>query len=126
MGAKTVGQVASQQPWYKTMGAFSSGDNSYTAVQKRFPGEAVHNDRGDAWRHFRWNYMMTNSIGAAAATEFANAYEVSHPNVPAEHAMDLYNNAMGRAFATDPRYSNLAPDKAADLALLLNCLQTSM
>lgn len=40
--------------------------------------------------------------------------------------MDMYNNAMGRAFATDPRYSNQSPDKMADLALLLNRLQTSL
>lgn len=126
MGAKTEAQVAAQQPWFKTMGAYNSAQNSLTAAQRNFPRSELWNGRGDAWRHFRWNFMMTNSIGVEAATAFANAHEFGNPNSASEHAMDMYNNAMGRAFASDPRYSSLSPDKAANLALLLNCLQTSL
>ncbi len=124
-GTKTISQVALEQPWYKTLGARSAGTNSTAAARERFNRSQLHNGSGDAWRHFRWNYMMVQSIGSEAAAAFANAYEVSNPNDIGEMNMDLFNNSMGRAFASDPRYSRLTPDNAADLALLLNCLQTS-
>ncbi|AVO28443.1 RHS repeat-associated core domain-containing protein [Stenotrophomonas maltophilia] len=125
MGAMGEVKTALGQPGWKTISAYRSAQASLTEAQGRFARSELWNGSGDAWRHFRWNFSMTQSIGIKSATEFANAHEVSSPNSAAEHAMDLFNNAMGRAFATDPRYSNLSPSQAADLALLLNCLQTS-
>ncbi|WP_422347270.1 RHS repeat-associated core domain-containing protein [Stenotrophomonas sp. DR009] len=125
MGAMGEVKTALGQPGWKTISAYRSAQASLTEAQGRFARSELWNGSGDAWRHFRWNFSMTQSIGIKSATEFANAHEVSSPNSAAEHAMDLFNNAMGRAFATDPRYSDLSPSQAADLALLLNCLQTS-
>jgi len=125
MGTKTEGQVAAQQGLIKTLGAYNSAQNSLSAARSKFPRSQLADGAGAAWRNFRWNYMMVESIGAEAATAFANAHEVSGDNGPTKITMDLYNNAVGRAFAADQRYSSLPPDKAADLALSLNCLQTS-
>ncbi|MBT2745438.1 MULTISPECIES: RHS repeat-associated core domain-containing protein [unclassified Lysobacter] len=126
MGTTTEGQAAMGQPGWKTISAYSSAKTSLAEARENFSRSELWNGRGDAWRHFRWNFTMTQSIGIGSATVFANAHEVSNPNSVAEHTMDLYNNAMGRAFASDPRYSNLSPSEAANLALLLNCLQTSL
>jgi|GEM_PF-261693 len=125
MGTMTEGMAAFTQPGWKTISAYSSAKTSLSEAQGNFPRSELWNGRGDAWRHFRWNFAMTQSIGNESASVFANAHEVSNPNSSAEHAMDLYNNAMGRAFASDPRYANSSPSEAANLALLLNCLQTS-
>ena len=125
MRTMTEGQVAFTQPGWKTISAYRSGKTSLAEARQNFPRSELSNGRGDAWRHSRWNFAMTQSIGIMSATEFANAHEVSNPNSAAEHAMDLYNNAMGRGFASDPRYTNLSASGAADLALLLGCLQTS-
>lgn len=121
----TEGMAAFTQPGWKTISAYSSAKTSLAEARGNFSRSELWNGRGDAWRHFRWNFAMTQSIGGESATVFANAHEVSNPNDAAEHAMDLYNNAMGRVFASDPRYQNLSPNAAANLALLLNCLQTS-
>lgn len=125
MGTMGEKKTAFGQPGWKTISAYRSAQASRTEAQEKFPRSELWNGPGDAWRHFRWNFAMTQSIGVRSATAFANAHEVSYPNSADEHAMDLYNNAMGRAFASDSRYSNLSPGEAADLALLLNCLQTS-
>jgi hypothetical protein len=67
-----------------------------------------HNDGGDAWRHARWNQLMTQSIGPEMAKQFSDAHERSSPNPRSETLMDLYNNQMGR---------NLAGDSSPELAL---------
>jgi hypothetical protein len=86
-----------------------------------------NNDNGDAYRHFYWNFAMTTHwLGSPGkATAFGNAHEVTARNGSAERGMDLYNNAMGRAFGTDPRYSGLVSSEAADFALQNGCLQTN-
>jgi hypothetical protein len=66
---------------------------------------------------------MAKSMGAQAAQAFANAHDVSTPNEPAELAMDLHNNAMGRAFGANADYAGLSPAAAADLAYRSGCLQ---
>ncbi len=125
IGTMTEGMAAFTQPGWRTISAFSSAKTSLAEARQNFPRSELWNGGGDAWRHFRWSFEMTHSIGVGSATVFANAHEVSNPNSGGEQAMDLYNNAMGRAFASDPRYANLSPSGAANLALLLNCLQTS-
>ena len=67
---------------------------------------------------------MAKRMGAARAKGFADSREVSFPDPPNERAMDLYNNAMGRAFAQDSRYQRLSPDGAARGALANHCLRT--
>ncbi len=60
-----------------------------------------HNDENDAWRHARWNQLMTQRIGAERAKQFSDAHERSNPNPMSETLMDLYNNQIGRSLAKD-------------------------
>jgi hypothetical protein len=85
-----------------------------------------HNDAGDAWRHFRWSFSMTQAMGPNAASDFLNHHEVAVPNPPGEAQMDATNNAMGLAFAGDPRYKDMSPDDASNFALKSGCLQTGV
>jgi len=126
MGAKTENQVALTRPGWQTFNAYRSSRISTAETEARFSGEDLHNGPGDAWRHFRWNFAMAQSMGSGAAAAYANAHEVSGGGPATENAMDLRNNAMGRAFASDPRYKNLSPNQAADIALKSGCLQTGL
>ncbi len=123
VGKKTAAQVNMTRPGWQVINAGMAAANSLRHAQQRFPN-STWNGVGDAWRHFRWSFSMTSSMNATAAADFANSHEVSSPNPPGETAMDLYNNAMVRAFGSNPAYSDLSPDDAADLALRSGCLQT--
>lgn len=68
---------------------------------------------------------MAQFMGENAASDFLNHHERAVPNPPGEAKMDAANNAMGLAFAKDPRY-DMDPDDAADLALKSGCLQTGV
>jgi RHS repeat-associated protein len=125
MGTMTENQVAASRPGWQVINAYRAARISLSEAQANFPRSQLWNGSGDAWRHFRWNFSMAQSMGSRAATAFANAHEVSNPNDAAEHAMDMYNNAMGRAFGSNPAYADLSPSEAADLALRSGCLQTS-
>lgn len=83
-----------------------------------------HNDASDAWRHFRWSFSMAQTMGDTAARDFLEHHERAEPNPPGEAHMDATNNAMGLAFANDPRYADMDPDVAANVALKRGCLQT--
>ena len=74
------------------------------SLSARLADPYAHDDTGDARRHFRWTFKMTRALGAERATAFANRHEVSGDDRPAEHEMDLHNNAVGRAMARDPRF----------------------
>lgn len=76
-------------------------------------------------RHFYWNFAMTRAFGASRAAAFANSHEVSNPNPAGELAMDLHNNAVGRAMALDPRFRDLNAAGAAELAFRRGCLRTT-
>ena len=123
IGTTTETGNALERPGWQVMAAYRSAQKSLAEAQGKFPREELHNGPGDAWRHFRWNFSMAKSMGGPSAQAFANAHEVSHPNEPAELAMDLHNNAMGRAFGANPDYAGLSPAEAADLAYRSGCLQ---
>lgn len=55
--------------------------------------------KADAFRHAYWNALMTRRTSAAFAAQFAGAHEVGSTNTAAATAMDLHNNAVGRALA---------------------------
>ena len=55
--------------------------------------------KADAVRHAYWNALMTRRTSAAFAEAFATAHEIGSTNTPAATAMDLHNNAAGRALA---------------------------
>lgn len=100
-----------------------AGFSAFAYTDKRFSYQGGHNDAADAHRHFVWNFNMTRTIGADRAAALANAHEVSAPNDAGETAMDLYNNAVGRAMAADRRFDD--SKSAATVALAAGCLQTS-
>lgn len=58
--------------------------------------KSLQNNAADAFRHALWNAKMKATIGEDLAKKFADAHEESPQNPPAEKAMDLHNNAMGR------------------------------
>lgn len=88
----------------------------------------THNNVGDAYRHFHWSFSMAQHWlgGEGKATALGNAHEVTAKNGASERAMDLFNNAMGRAFATDSRFAGLSPHDAAIAAIRNGCLITGI
>jgi hypothetical protein len=78
---------------------------------------ALGDGEGDAWRHARWNQLMTQAVGAERAKEFGDAHErsVVDPD-PNSRLMDLYNNQVGRELPHDPR-GHMNPDIALQNAL---------
>lgn len=56
--------------------------------------------KADALRHAYWNALMARRATPAFAELFANAHETGSTNAPAATAMDLHNNAFGRALAS--------------------------
>lgn len=101
--------------------------NAHEAAFNRFgPNYSGHNDAMDAYRHFHISNAMTQEFGAFDAKLFGDAHELMNPNPENEHEMDRYNNAMGRAFALDPRFSSMTPTQAADIAYQMGCLQTRL
>jgi len=65
---------------------------------------SIVDGEADAWRHTRWNQLMTESMGTERAKEFADAHERTwvDPN-PDARLMDLYNNQVGRGLPHDPK-----------------------
>jgi RHS repeat-associated protein len=82
-----------------------------------------HNNHIDAFRHAYWSYRMTQEIGVGQAELFGTAHEVSAANPAAEQRMDLHNNAVGRALATNPALAGLPAALVIQVALAQGCLQ---
>jgi len=61
------------------------------------------NGEGDAWRHARWNQLMTQYLGAERAKAFSDAYERSTwtNDDDAARLMDLHNNMIGRSLSRE-------------------------
>jgi len=108
---------AFRRPPMETYRAWRLAGDAREAAERRFPGSDMHNTPADAYRHFRWNYSMTQSIGKEAVQAYADSHEVDDGQPSTEREMDLRNNRLGRAMAVDPRFKSLSPDEAADLAL---------
>lgn len=54
----------------------------------------------DAFRHIYWSYLLTEKYGDAFAAAVTNSHEEGRTgNSPAEKAMDLQNNTVGRTYA---------------------------
>jgi len=75
---------------------FVAAEFAKSASENLYQGASLHNGNGDAFRHLYWNFLMTRSIGEAAASNWANAHEAGPNNPPLEKAMDLFNNDYGR------------------------------
>jgi hypothetical protein len=78
----------------------------------------------DAYRHFYWNFRTTRALGPTRAAAFANGYEASFKDNPAEDLiMDTWNNFVGRAMAVDRNYQGLPAEAVAEIALEHGCLR---
>jgi RHS repeat-associated protein len=65
--------------------------------------DSLHNGQADAYRHCLWSCEMSRSIGADQAETVGNIHEIygtRSGQPPGEEAMDIHNNAQGRAAAT--------------------------
>ncbi len=96
-------------------------ESSAQAALDRMPCDAdvdFLDGKADALRHAYWNALMTRRTTAAFAEQFATAHEIGSTNSAVASAMDLHNNAFGRALA-------LAFPAANDEQLLVMLLQQS-
>lgn len=64
-------------------------------AQRLFPGPALHNGSGDAFRHCFWSALLGRDIGESNTLRFTTAHEGFSANPSGERAMDLSNNAVG-------------------------------
>jgi hypothetical protein len=99
--------------------ADSMGAQAREEAKNRFDGEgSLVDGPGDAWRHARWNQLMTNELGPVRAQAFADAYERAEwdKNTPGQRLMDLYNNQVGRTLPGDPK-GHMNPDTVLQNAL---------
>jgi Domain of unknown function (DUF6973) len=76
---------------------------SIKAALDHFAENEIRNGRGDAFRHALWSYKLSRIMGPELAKKFTDAYEIGHPNPNDERLMDLFNNAVGRHLAADPK-----------------------
>ncbi len=68
-------------------------------AQQLFAGGALFLDRGDAFRHAYWNWLMSECCTVEWATAFGTAHESEEPD-SANRDMDLNNNMLGRRLFT--------------------------
>jgi hypothetical protein len=54
----------------------------------------------NAFQHAYWNVLMVKAMGATIAEEFATAHEAYEGNPIIHKTMDLFNNQVGRNFAS--------------------------
>lgn len=76
-----------------------------------------NNDRdndADGFRHVMWSYLMSQGMGTENAKFIGDANERRPGNSPGSRAMDLYNNATGRALFKAYGYT-----RPADLAPII-------
>lgn len=84
---------------------------------------ALGNGEGDAFRHALWAYKMAKDIGDGAARTFGDSHE-RNDQPDGERLMDLYNNAIGRQLATDPRNKDRSDEEVIREAIKAGRLQT--
>jgi RHS repeat-associated protein len=122
VGTATESSLKWTTPGWQMLNLYFVERNTWDMFYQKYPN-SFENDEGDAYRHFIFNFMGTKSIGEGATRRWANAHEVSYSNASPSRSMDLFNNASGRAFATDPYFSRLNPNAAFKEAKDRGCLE---
>ncbi len=70
------------------------------SAKENFPGESLHNTRGDAYRHYVWSALNVRDLESEARTrEFLDAHEKIEGQPVREVEMDNHNNEQGIAAA---------------------------
>jgi len=105
--------------------ANKAADAATAASQSEYgkTNPALANGEGAAFRHALWSYKMAKEIGAGAARGFGDAHE-RDGQPDGERLMDLYNNAIGRELASDPRNKDRSDEEVIREAIKAGKLQT--
>lgn len=107
-GQREVRRASFSERWDAVTGigpidAWRAGNLAQEALLKAastgLPGR--HNGPADAWRHSYWNCRMASVLGAGQAKIIADNHERHGAGPVNETAMDLHNNAVGRACTGD-------------------------
>ena len=96
------------------------------AAARRYQGEVMSSVDSplDAYRHFYLSFALTQSFGPKIAKSITDSHEMSRFDINSA-AMDIRNNAVGRAFAQDERWKNSTPEQAAEAAIENDCLRNN-
>jgi hypothetical protein len=102
-----------------------ASDAAIAAAQSEYgkTNPALGNGEGDAFRHALWAYKMAKDIGDDGARRFGDAHE-RDGQPDGERLMDLYNNAVGRELAADPRNKDRSDEEVIREAIKAGRLQT--
>ncbi|CAD5287905.1 putative RHS repeat-associated core domain-containing protein [Alteromonas sp. 38] len=73
---------------------------AYNKAAELYPN-SLHNGEGDAFRHAYWNALITRYTSAEHAEAFTSLHEQVGGGPAIENTMDMHNNAIGRALATE-------------------------
>lgn len=107
LGANTTAQA--ETPNYReVLGCVSSpgaclaandaANWAYGMAAARYPGSALHNDTGDAYRHCIWSGATAQKVGYDTARDITTRHEdaAAAQGQPAEeYTMDINNNSVG-------------------------------
>ncbi len=95
------------------------------AAEKEYANNrpSLGDGEGDAFRHALWAYKMSKEIGDGAARAFGDGHE-RNDRPDGERLMDLYNNAIGRELASDPRNKDRSDEEVIREAIKAGKLQT--
>lgn len=104
-------------------GVKALADQAEEMTAARFPGQPDRDNHVDAFRHALWSYLVTKSLGPAVAKRWLESNEITRVNRPGSRMMDLFNNAIGRELAMDPKNQNRPPEEVVAEALRDGLLQ---
>ncbi|GIG89468.1 DUF6973 domain-containing protein [Plantactinospora endophytica] len=84
-----------------------------TLADSRFPLTGADDGHNDAFRHAYWSARVAQEFGEDFAERYGTAHEAERLNAPDREAMDLHNNALGRAIGV--AHPNATPGEVAGL-----------
>ena len=88
-------------PWEALAQASTAGERE---AKRQYPGERMHNSRGDTFRHVYASSVLASLLGPDRAKELTDAHERSNPNEIGERYGDLFANWFGIAIEGHPGF----------------------
>ena len=107
---------------------------AFAETHKNYPHTVPHNNEADAFRHFYWNYTMTQELGREATQEITTGHEIhDRENMTTEERMqdtrernmDLWNNFIGQDAASDLNLQNKTHEEIFSAGVQNNFILTS-
>lgn len=99
-------QAIKEKPLSSMLFLLSARSVQNTTREEFSDKKSLGDNDADAFRHALWNYLMTKMMGEKNAKHFADGHENIPNNPKGSKEMDLFNNAVGRALAKDPKNKN--------------------